>query len=645
MWAIVKKRGYIHLLRKSVTTCLLLALACLSLHTGCSTNRNTAATRAYHELTTRYNIYFNAEEAYHAILQEQTEHLRDNYDALLPFYPTDSNTIKSSPGGPFDAVVEKTEKAIREHSITAKPRRNPAKAHSREYRQWLRQEEFNPFLKNVWMLRGKALLQNGDYDEALAVFSGMTRRFSDDTDMVDEAEIWMLRVYTGMGREYDAEKIADMLKNKRLPDHLERLFTEHYTYFLLQKKAFTEAIAPLRNTISQEPDHNRKKKLQFLLGQIYAATGEQEMAARAFEEVKGLRTPPALAKEASRWQLAMKEDSLAQVLQASLTQHDIRQEIRTAGIAAEPVDQGQTFAENSSVLPPVERTLAESAAMHRQFRSRNVLWRSLSQSKEEDADRKEDSFSIEKNGSHYLLLIPARGFTAKEKLLFTIADFNFSHFKHRLFNFAYSYLPGTETIQIEPFHSFEETDQYSEMLLSDSLFVSAGFEATPLIISEENLQRIDSDEKLQAYKTFYAENMAPSTIFVHEPTEMEAVNIEEKNRGKQEKIVSLDTMRPVQELTPDTTGMAREEATPARPTERESPEALRRRLEENAAKALLQEQKKAPRDRRQLLKEREKLRKEKIRQRERRLREREREREAALRQREREREQKIKKDR
>src|SRR5690606_11271076 len=57
--------------KKEKTGCILWALACITLFTGCSTRRNTIATRAYHELTTRYNIYFNAEEAYHEILKER----------------------------------------------------------------------------------------------------------------------------------------------------------------------------------------------------------------------------------------------------------------------------------------------------------------------------------------------------------------------------------------------------------------------------------------------------------------------------------------------------------------------------------------------------------------------------------------------
>ena len=53
---------------------------------GCSTKKNTAATRAYHELTTRYNVYFNAEEAYNEALKQIYDTPKDNYDELKTLF-------------------------------------------------------------------------------------------------------------------------------------------------------------------------------------------------------------------------------------------------------------------------------------------------------------------------------------------------------------------------------------------------------------------------------------------------------------------------------------------------------------------------------------------------------------------------------
>ena len=58
-------------------------LVTLMLVAGCSTRKNTAGTRFYHALTTRYNVYFNGNEAYKAGLQAQQQGNKDNYMEML----------------------------------------------------------------------------------------------------------------------------------------------------------------------------------------------------------------------------------------------------------------------------------------------------------------------------------------------------------------------------------------------------------------------------------------------------------------------------------------------------------------------------------------------------------------------------------
>ncbi len=637
--------------------CILWILACTTFFAGCSTGRNTTGTRAYHELTTRYNIHFNAEEIYQEILKGQVENPQDNNGELLSFYPPLPDAEKSSPGGPFDPVIEKTGKAIKEHSIRAKPRRNTSKTHSQEYHQWLAQEEFNPFIKNVWLLRGKAYLQNGDYNEALSVFSGMLRQFSHDPELVTETEIWMLRTYTEMGRRYDAEKTAYSLRNKKLTTYLDRLLTEHYTHFLIRNKEFVEAIPFLQKTITQEPDHLRKKRLQFLLGQIYAITGDKSKAYLAFEEVKGIRTPTQLTHDATLWQSAIANDSLAQLLQPSQRDKDTTHQTTRMTVTTDSISGNIKDINNSTSRFSPGRTMAENATLHRQWRSRNGLWQSSPVSSSKGKNEEESRFSADKSGVHFLLLTFAPHSVNKNQLLFSITDFNFSHFKLRKFNVSYSYLGGKEMLQIEPFRSFGEASQYAEMMHSDTLFLSTIPEVIPIIISEKNMEFIRSGKSIDEYNIFYAENMGGSA-FPAPIIKDEIAEIGEKNRQESEKIVSLKEppflipeQREIdtQPLTADQT----EQDTirkkpgwkePAHQMERETPEALKRRLEINAANVLQQQQEMMPgKSRQQILKEREKQRKEKIRQRERELKERQRQREDVLKQREKERAQKIRK--
>lgn len=279
---------------KGKTSFVLMVGLCMTLFVGCSTRKNTPATRAYHELTTRYNVYFNAEETYNENLNALIENHNDNWHELLPMYPNSAQqqeSVAKQPGGAFDAVIDKTTKAIGEHSISAKPRRDAARMGLQEYRDWVRQNEFNPFIHRAWLLMGKAHVQNRDYSDAVAVFSQTARLFSYDIDVVSEAQIWMMRAYTEMGWFSDAESLASTLQVRQLPKSLQDNFNEFYAFLFLREGKHRDAIPFLIQTIGKEKNPIQKRRLQFLLGQLYTNLGERENAYNAFDQIKGLSTP------------------------------------------------------------------------------------------------------------------------------------------------------------------------------------------------------------------------------------------------------------------------------------------------------------------------------------------------------------------
>jgi tetratricopeptide (TPR) repeat protein len=246
----------------------------LFLFTGCSTKKNTSATRAYHQFVTRYNVFFNAQQLYNETLKNQSEHFKDNYSEMLPIYPLTRITEKTRRGGAFDGVIEKTEKAIRNHSISPNG-----------------DEEYNPFMHNVWLLLGKAHVQNRDYDEALSTFSHIVQLFRNDIDVVSEAQLWKIRAYIETNRLNEAGSLMNILKTMDLTRRLEPLFVETSANFLLHQHEYAEAVPYLQKMIDFQRNNIQRRRLQFLLGQTLAMIGENNAAFRAFESVKGLRTP------------------------------------------------------------------------------------------------------------------------------------------------------------------------------------------------------------------------------------------------------------------------------------------------------------------------------------------------------------------
>lgn len=270
-----------------------MAGAIFILVSGCSSKKNTRTTRVYHEINTRYNIYFNAEEAYKEKLDEKQKGYKDNMSLLLDIYPArDVDELKERTGGAFDITVDKTTKAIKLHSIKTKPERDPAKRKDIEYQTWLKQQEFNPFLKNVWMLLGKAEYQNEDYLQSVSTLSYVTRLYKTDKDIVDEARIWIARGYTAMGWFYEAEDTFHKIKiSGGVSSHLQPEYDAAYADYLIKKKEYSSAIPYLEKSIDSEPNRYQRTRMKYLLGQLYAQQGDKVKAYEAFDKVMGMNTP------------------------------------------------------------------------------------------------------------------------------------------------------------------------------------------------------------------------------------------------------------------------------------------------------------------------------------------------------------------
>lgn len=265
---------------------------------GCSTRKNTAGTRAYHALTTRYNVYFNGNEAYKAGVQAQLSANKDNYMEMLPLYPTGNKETQGIGASDFERAIEKAQKAIRQHSIKRRPIRKPGRTYTKEYRKWLSQREFNPFIYRAWMLLGKAQYQKGETEAAAATFAYVARLYDGQVAISSEAMIWLSRCYSALGWAYDAEDALNRVNNDSLPLSLTDDYASARSNYLLIGKRYGEAIPHLEKTARDEKNRRQKARCYYLLGQAYQVLEQPEQAYEAYRKVVGLNPPYELALSA-----------------------------------------------------------------------------------------------------------------------------------------------------------------------------------------------------------------------------------------------------------------------------------------------------------------------------------------------------------
>lgn len=269
----------------------------VALIAGCSTQKNTASSRWYHQLTTRYNVYFNGENAYQAAYNQQIAAHKEGYALrLVPDVVRNRKADNASTGGAFDKAVEKGRKAIRMHSIRVKPemRTNPATL-SASKKAFYDQKEFNSFLYKAWFLVGKSQYNNGDLLEAMSTFGYMARLYSNHEAIRNEARIWQARCYVALGWHEDALRIWEGIPSVEKTQANNPNYTMAKAEKALSEENLAEAVRFVAQSLAQEKNSTQKARLYYLLGQLQSELGQWQEARRSFAKALGQSPPYPLA--------------------------------------------------------------------------------------------------------------------------------------------------------------------------------------------------------------------------------------------------------------------------------------------------------------------------------------------------------------
>ena len=259
----------------------------LFLLTACgSTKTNTAQSRFYQAFVTRFNVYHNGHEAYKEGLDAQERSHKDNYMEIIPLFGISKESTRSAGSGSFDKAIEKSQKAIKLHSIKQKPKKKEGRELTEADKIWYAKKEYNPFLHNAWMLMGKAQFQKGEFLEAASTFSYITRLYSEDAEIVAEARMRMAQCYAELEWNYEAENLLSQMQRDTIPYQLAGEYDAIMASHLLRQERFEEALPYLEKAVKR-PGRTKKQKTReyYLLGQIYKHVGSNQQAYEAFGKV------------------------------------------------------------------------------------------------------------------------------------------------------------------------------------------------------------------------------------------------------------------------------------------------------------------------------------------------------------------------
>jgi tetratricopeptide (TPR) repeat protein len=256
---------------------------------GCSTEKNTAVSRAYHNLTAHYNVYFNGKESLLTGVDKINNSVEDDFSKVLPLYKSSNPTTAKAASSEMENAIIKGSKLIQSHSITKKPKRR--KNRSKAYIQFASQEEFNNWIDDAYILMGQAYFYQHNFASAIENFSYVVRKFDHDPSRYT-AYVWLIRSFTEQERYVEAfEIIQQMQTDEKFPKRLSGELAAATADYYAKQLSYPEGIPFLSIAAKQTRQKQDRLRYQYALAQWYQETGNPEKASQIFRDI-ARKNPP-----------------------------------------------------------------------------------------------------------------------------------------------------------------------------------------------------------------------------------------------------------------------------------------------------------------------------------------------------------------
>ena len=275
----------------NLTSFIILLTSSILLLSACSTKSNTAKSRFWQSFTARYNTYYNGSQAFIDGNIEKENGNKDNCTELIPLYPVANKQSRELGKGNYDRAIEKAEKTIKLHSIKKRPEWNKGRRKTEKDIEWLNRREYNPFLWHAWLLLGKSQFQQGQFEEAAATFSYMSRLYQTQPAINGIARAWQAKSYTELDWLYDAEDIITKQRRDSIHYRAEKDWDYTLANYNVRAGRYEEALPYLRKVIKHEKRRKQKAREWFLMGQIQTLLGQKQEAYQSYKHVIRLNPP------------------------------------------------------------------------------------------------------------------------------------------------------------------------------------------------------------------------------------------------------------------------------------------------------------------------------------------------------------------
>ena len=254
-------------MRKSHLLILTLLLIAAS---ACSTKKNTATRRAYHNLTSHFNAYFNGNEA----LKEGTANLanvhQDNYTQIISIFPEGSQNDVQAIVPLMDRSIEKAYKVIARHSMEFKG------------------EENVKWIDDSYIMIGKASFMKRDYEKAFSTLDYATKKYSKNPERF-EAYLWMARTMIARNKLSKTSSYLALVESAQnegtLLKETNKMLPMVQADYQIKSGNLEASIDYLKKALQLNKGKKTQVRLMFVLAQVYQRLDRNAEALAMYQKI------------------------------------------------------------------------------------------------------------------------------------------------------------------------------------------------------------------------------------------------------------------------------------------------------------------------------------------------------------------------
>jgi tetratricopeptide (TPR) repeat protein len=235
---------------------------------SCAPTKNTATRRFYHNMVSRYNIYFNGKESVRQGQMQLSTNHKDDYTRILELLKYGSEQDANSITPLMDRASEKGSKVVLKHSMN------------------FGGEEFNRWVDDSYLMIGKSRFFKHDYLGAIEMFDFVSKRFNKNQIRYD-ALLWLAKAYMYSERYSRCDPVFGMIEpsieSGETSKWVKRNFPIVRAQYYIKIGELEQAAEYLEKALQVKQNKKVKARVLFVAGQVNQRLGNNAKALNYYQ--------------------------------------------------------------------------------------------------------------------------------------------------------------------------------------------------------------------------------------------------------------------------------------------------------------------------------------------------------------------------